>query len=450
MKHTKKIIAAALVLCLGLTGCAGGGEVPVQQVSTLLQGSAAAGTDKFAGIVTSEKAVELKREGEKKIKELYVKEGQSVAEGDKLFSYDADELGLTLDKQKLEVDRLVSTIDDKKKQISSVESDLESAYGDSATQLNIQLRQLQTELTQAEYDKEAKQKEVDYTQKMLDDVDVKSPISGTIRKINETGEGPYMTIQQSGAYEVKGTLNELSLGAGIMEGVGVTVISRLDPTKTWNGTISRVDYNSAESGSQNEQSGNVMYAGGNFGGNGGMSSSTSYPFYITLDSTEGLLLGQHVYIQISSGGGDVAGMGPAIPESFVMELRYDEKNACNVGQVWLANKQGKLEKTEIIMGDFDPSIGAYPVVSGLTGEDYVADPSNPDCAEGAKVDYRSESDFVGNNAVTEPVMDDMQNSDDMPSDMPDDAMPEQMPTEDTAVVQTQGADAPDNEVEQGG
>ena len=42
------------------------------------------------------------------------------------------------------------------------------------------------------------------------------------------------------------------------------------------------------------------------GGGDAMSTSTSYPFYITLDSTEGLLLGQHVYIQISAAavGGD--------------------------------------------------------------------------------------------------------------------------------------------------
>lgn len=450
MKHTKKLIAAAMAACLTLAGCAGGGEVPVQQVSTLFQASANSSTDRFAGLVVSENAVEIKREGEKSVKELYVAQGDQVAEGDKLFCYDTDELSLTLDKQKLEMDRLDGTIEDKKKQISSVESDLEYASGDSATQLNIQLRQLQTELTQAEYDKAAKQKEVDYTQKMLDDVDVKSPISGTIRKINETGEGPYITIQQSDAYEVKGMLNELSLGAGIMEGVGVTVISRTDPTKTWNGTVSRVDYGSAQNGSSNEQTGgNVGFVGGGFGVETPMTSSTSYPFYITLDSTDGLLLGQHVHIQVS-GGGEFAGNVLAIPDYYVMNLRYDEQNACNVGEVWAANKDGKLTKVEVVLAEFDPSISAYPIVSGLTESDYIADPTNADCKDGAKVSYRNESDFTGSSQATEPegdepVMDDM-----LPEESAAvDPVPEEIPVEDTAGAEAAG-DAPVVETEQEG
>ena len=191
-------------------------------------------------MVVSENAVEIKKENEKTVREIYVAEGDQVSEGDKLFSYDADELSLTLDKQKLEVDRLNATIDEKKEQISSVESDMESASGNDYTQLNIQLRQLQTELTQAEYDKAAKQKDVDHTQKMMKDVDVKSPISGAVRKINEQGEGAFMVIQQAGAYEVKGMLNEMSLGAGIMEGTPVVIQSRTDDSKTWNGTVRKV------------------------------------------------------------------------------------------------------------------------------------------------------------------------------------------------------------------
>ncbi len=404
MKHTKKMLAAALAVCLTMAGCGSKGEVPVQQVGALLQMSAGTAAEKFDGVVVSENAVEIKREGEKKIKELYVAEGDAVKEGEKLFCYDSDELSLSLDKLKLELDRLGATIDEKKKQIASVESDLQYAAGSEATQLNIQLRQLQTELTQADYDKEAKQKEVDYTQKMLDDVDVKSPITGTVRKINETGDGPYMTIQQSDAYEVKGMLNELSLGAGIMEGVPVTIVSRMDPTKTWTGTVSRVDYNSAQNGSQNSE--NVHYMGSSFGSENPMTSSTSYPFYIKLDSTDGLLLGQHVYIQ-ASGSGAVGAGQLEIPDSFLMNLHYNDKDGCNVAEVWAADSNGKLQLVEVVLAEYDPAMGAYPVIKGVTETDYIADPSNPDCKEGAKADHRSESDFAGNSQTDEPEMDQM-------------------------------------------
>lgn len=397
MKPNMKLLASALAVCLMLAGCGGSTEIPVQQVSALSQGNTDTVTDRFAGVVVSENAVEIKKENEKTVKELYVQEGDQVSEGDKLFSYDADELTLTLDKQKLEVDRLVATIDEKKEQIESVKSDLESASGSEETQLNIQLRQIQTELTQAEYDKAAKQKDVDHTQKMLEDVEVKSPISGTIRQINEQGEGAFITIQQSGAYEVKGTLNEMSLNAGIMEGVPVTILSRTDAAKKWNGTVRTVDYNAVQS-DQDNQSG--YYMGGMMSDADGMTNSSSYPFYIELESSEGLLLGQHVYIQIGQSASASGSL--SLPENYVMEVRYDEQNACNVAQVWLATQQGKLKKTEVILGEYDPAAGAYPILEGLTESDFIADPANPGCADGAQVSFREVADFTGNEIPTEP------------------------------------------------
>ena len=417
MKPNMKLLASALAVCLALAGCGDSTEVPVQQVSALSQGNSATVTDRFAGMVVSENAVEIKKEGEKTVKEVFVEEGDQVSEGDKLFSYDADELSLTLDKQKLEVDRLNATIDEKKEQIASVESDLESASGNEETQLNIQLRQLQTELTQAEYDKAAKQKDVDHTQKMLENVEVKSPISGTIGKINEQGEGAFMSIQQSDAYEVKGMLNELSLGAGIMEGVPVTVLSRTDSTKTWNGTVRKVDYNAVQD-NQNQSGGGIMIGGmgGMMSESGGMTTSSSYPFYIELESSEGLLLGQHVYIQIGQSGSQSGGL--LLPENFATEVRYDEKNACNVAQVWVATQQGKLKKTEVTLGEYDPAAGAYPILSGLTESDFIADPANPGCADGAKVSYRSPSDYPGNDAPTEPAGQDDPNAEPVPEGEP--------------------------------
>ena len=401
MKPNVKLLASALAVCLMLSACGGSEGVPVQQVGALFQSSTATASDRFAGVVVSENAVEIKKENEKTVREIYVAEGDQVSEGDKLFSYDADELSLTLDKQKLEVDRLNATIDEKKEQISSVESDMESASGNDYTQLNIQLRQLQTELTQAEYDKAAKQKDVDHTQKMMKDVDVKSPISGAVRKINEQGEGAFMVIQQAGAYEVKGMLNEMSLGAGIMEGTPVVIQSRTDDSKTWNGTVRKVDYNAAQSAGDSNSGGSSAVIGGMGMDSSGMSTSTSYPFYVELESTDGLLLGQHVYIRVGAQGAQTAGL--ALPESFVMELRYDEQNAYNVAQVWAATQQGKLKKTEVILGEYDPAAGVYPIISGLTEQDYIADPANPNCADGAAVSHRDPADFPGDPVPSQPA-----------------------------------------------
>ena len=244
MRGKLKLAALAAAACMALTACSEAQDsVPVEAVYLLSQSAASA--ESFAGVVISENAVEIKREGDKSIKELYVTEGEQVTEGQVLFSYDSDELSLTLDKQELELERLEAKIKDTEAQISEVQKELNSASGDTRTQLNIQLRQLQTELTQATYDKSTQQTEIDYTKKMLENVDVVSPIDGTIRKITDDGSAAYITIQQAGAYQVKGLLNEMSMSAGIMEGTAVKIISRLDQTQTWNGYVTLVDYENA-------------------------------------------------------------------------------------------------------------------------------------------------------------------------------------------------------------
>ncbi|MBP5266807.1 MAG: hypothetical protein J6Z06_08325, partial [Lachnospiraceae bacterium] len=75
----------------------------------------------------------------------------------------------------------------------------------------------------------------------------------------------------------------------LSEGMSVTVHSRVDQSKTWEGTISKIDTESVNKDTNN----NDMYYGGGSGGE----SSTKYTFYVNLGSVDGLLLGQHVYIE---------------------------------------------------------------------------------------------------------------------------------------------------------
>lgn len=381
MINKLRILALAVSASAVLSACSQSqSAVPVEPVYLLSQ--AAVSTDRFAGIVVSENAEEISREADKTIKELYVSEGEQVAEGQMLFSYDTEELQLTLDKQELELERLEAQIKSTQSQIAEVQQELKSATGDTVTQLNIQLRQLQTELTQATYDKSTQETEIDYTKKMLENVDVLSPIDGTIRKIDENNSTAYITIQQVGAYLVKGLLNEMNMSAGIMAGVQVKIISRLDENQTWNGTVVLVDYENAEQNS---------YDSMNYGSSSDMTSSSSYPFYIDLESTDGLLLGQHVFIQLAVEEPDPSKVW--VPESYLMELGYDELTGNMTGYVWAVNGQDKLEKRAVTLGEYDMSTGSYEILSGLSQTDYAADPANTACAEGAAVSKRSEADF---------------------------------------------------------
>jgi len=280
------------------------------------------------------------------------------------------------------MERLDAQIANTEASIKDVQKELAYAGGDTRTQLNIQLRSLQTELTQATYDKASLQTEIDYTKGLLENVDVLSPITGTIRKINEDGNGAYITIQQAGAYRVKGLLNEMNMSAGIMEGVGVKIISRLDENQVWYGTVSKVDYENAEQNSMDS-----MY----YGYSSEMTSSSSYPFYIDLESTEGLLLGQHVFVQIAT-----EPMDPDlvwVPEGYLFDMAFDEISFETTASVWAVSANDTLEERTVSLGMYDMATGSYEILSGLTNRDYIADPADSGCVQGAKVIRRSAEDF---------------------------------------------------------
>ena len=387
MNMKKNLIALGAAMLLGLTGCAEPSQVNVEQAGMLT--IAATSSDKFAGVVVSENAVEITRDTTKEIEKLHVAVGDTVRVNEKLFEYDTDTLSLTIDKQELEMDKLEQQIKDLKTQVTNLEKQIKSEKDKTVkATLELSLRSVKADLTQAEYDKSTLQAEITYNKNMLTNAVVRSPIKGTIRAINENGS-PYITIQQAGAYQVKGILNELSLGAGIMEGANVTILSRIDESQYWTGVVSLVDYNST---STNEY--DSMYGSTDL-----MSTSTNYPFYVTLTSTDGLLLGQHVYIQLAAATDTDDTL--RIPEGYVMDIATDEVTFATTGTVWGVDMETRtLTKVTVTLGEYDPTYGTYTIIDGITAESYLADPADPACEEGAAVHLRSELEYMGQ---TEPV-----------------------------------------------
>ena len=397
MKMRKTVIALGAAALLALTGCGAKTQVNVEQASMLT--TAVTSSDKFAGMVVSENVVEIERDTEQKLDELYVAVGDTVRVNEKLFEYDTDTLSLTIDKQQLEIDKLTQQIKDLTTQKTNLEKQIKEEKAKKKNKqnaellatLDLNLRSVTADLTDQNYKKNSLQAEINYNKDMLKNAAVRSPIKGVVRSINESGS-PYITIQQDGAFQVKGTLNELSLNAGIMEGVGVTILSRTDPTAYWTGTVTMVDYNTTEEGENDN-----MYSGYV----DPMASSTSYPFYITLDSTDGLLLGQHVYIQISA-----AGIGDEllrIPEDYILDVATDEDTWLTTGSVWGVNMETMtLTKISVTLGEYDPTYGTYVILDGITPESFLADPADDGVKEGAAVHLRSELEYAGQTEPTVP------------------------------------------------
>ena len=366
----KKWMVFLLSLCLLLSGCGGsGGAVYVQSVEALSNMGGIAPGDHFLGLVVSQHVSEIKKDNDKAVKELLVKEGDNVKKDQELFRYDTDELQLNYDKKCLELDQLKASIESYKSQIRQLENERAGVTGSEKLRYTLEIQSTQLDQKEAELKIAGKEKEVARAKELLENSTVVSPVDGRVQDVNESGTNnqgepaAYITIQQIGSYRVKGVLGELQRG-GIQEGDRVTMVSRTDETKTWSGTVALVDYENPSQGSDMDR-----YYGMS---TDEMTASSKYPFYVDLDSTEGLMLGQHLYIRLETAEGQSAGI--PISSAFVC---YAEDGSAFV---WAENR-GKLEKRPVTLGEYNPMTDTQEIISGITMEDHLAFPEEG-CQEG--------------------------------------------------------------------
>ena len=365
----KKRMIVLLLICLMLSGCGSSGSVYVQSVEVLSNVGGIAPGDHFLGLVVSEHVTEIKKDSDKAVKELMVKEGDDVKKDQELFSYDTDELQLNYDKKCLELDQLKASIESYKAQIKQLESERAGMVGSEKMKYTLEIQSTQVDMKEAELKIKTKEKEVEQAATLLENSTVVSPVDGRIQNINESGTNNQgepaanITIQEVGSYRVKGVLGELQRG-GIQEGDRVTMASRINESETWSGTVALVDYENPTQGSDMDR-----YYGM---ATDEMTASSKYPFYVDLDSTEGLMLGQHLYIQLETEEGQPAGI--PIGSAFVC---YAEDGSAFV---W-AEAKGKLEKGPVTLGEYNSMTDAQEILSGITMEDYLAYPEEA-CQEG--------------------------------------------------------------------
>ena len=389
----KRKLAGLLVcaLCLTLSACGSDGTaVYVQSVERLAAMGGIAPGNRFLGMVVSEHTAEINRDADKTIAELLVKEGDDVTEGQALFSYDTEELQLNLDKKNLELQQLKSSIETYKQKIATLERERDTVSGTARLQYTVEIQSAQVDQKEAELKLKTKEDEVKKAQELLDNSTVVSPITGRVQKINEsdtTGSdgkpAAYIVIQQSGSYRVKGVLGELQRGS-LKEGDRVKLVPRTDDNTVWTGSVTLVDYENPSQGSETDR-----YMGM---ASDEMSTASKYPFYVALDSTDGLMLGQHLYIELDTGN-DAPGVG--ISGAF---LCYNEDGSA---YVW-AEKGGKLEKRAVTLGDYDPMTDVQKITEGLSLEDYIAYPDPELCQPGAPTTH--DQPVVETEPVMEPVV----------------------------------------------
>ena len=394
----KVFVIGGLIILAGAAGAGGwyyykenyadlsaaSGEVAyVTKISTLL-GEDSGVLNRFAGVVEPQETVKVNIESGRTVTEVKVKTGDEVKKGQLLFEYDLSSIQDSLKEAQLALDRLKNEALSLNEQITTLEKEKKKANKSSQLSYTIEIETNKMNLKKNEYDQVSKQAEIDKLQAATTNTEVRSEIDGVIQKIDtsklgsddgdtlddsmssdygssDSSDNAFITILSTGSYRIKGQVNEQNRNT-VVPGSAVLVRSRVDENQIWHGTMGAVD----EQNSSNSNSSNSYW--GMSSGDDTTSSST-YPFYVTLDSSEGLMLGQHVYIEMDEGQEEQK-TGIWLGEYYIVDADTDSP------YVWAVDSRGNLEKRSVILGQYDENLSEYEIADGLTEDDSIAFPSD--------------------------------------------------------------------------
>lgn len=395
--------------------------VYVQPVSLFT--GASLSTERFSGIVETQKTDKTEFDSDGKLDQLFVEVGDIVKEGDDLFSYDTESIRLQIEQDRLEIDKLNMDIAASNEELNALNASLDKASSEDKPEYLASIKQLQADIAQSQYDIKSKESEINRMQAAINESVVKARMGGIVEKIADaqdiidgksytedgSADNTFIVIRAEGDYRVKGKADEQSIPR-LSQGMEVTVRSRIDD-KIWGGTISVIDTQSAESSDESDY----------FGGDS--ESASKYAFYVELDSTEGILLGQHVIIEPGSINDNKKKTGIWLSSGFITQ---DGGNLF----IWAAKDENSLlEKRSVTTGDYDENTDSYQITSGLSETDLIAWP-DISCKEGAPVttEYtvNEEDTETEDYAETDTDMDDFY----MDDSYTDDSYTDEMYTED--------------------
>lgn len=399
----KAAFLLALVMLLGLLpGCGQAeGEASVQSVSMICGLGSVGLADRFGGIVSPLGETKIKKDDSLTVDTIKVKVGDPVAVGDVLFTYDLSELQRNLEQAQLELEQQQNKLENKESEKKDLEEQRDQTGDDAARrEYTLQIREANLDILTYKANISSKKKDIEKVQNNLKNASVKSEVAGEVQAINENGGNdnngkplPFMTIVETGGFRVKGYVNENN-AAALREGTEVIIRSRVSD-QTWKGSVDTVDWNNpVQQQSYYDSDTNL---------------SSKYPFYVTLDESDGLLLGQHVYIEPDYGQGAEQQDASAInlPSYFISDP--DGKP-----WVWAQSSKGKLEKRDLKLGEYNADTDTYPVLEGLTAEDYIAYPDESLKAGMACVTYDDATFDPGTNGGVDGGM--IDGSADIPTD----------------------------------
>lgn len=390
-KKKLAILGGAVVLAIGGIGwfmfsnlkSDDAGKAYVESVKEITGlGSSNGINNRYTGVVEPQDSWKISLQSELSVSKCFVEVGDEVKKGDKLFTYNTEELKLSKEKKELEVETLDNENTQLNKDIKTYQADLKSASASEKIELQTEILTAQTTIKKNEYSIKAGKKEIQKLKAKIKDATVTSKMDGVVKSINQSlGEGgsddsevddpamtgtgtddgsTYMTILAVGDYRVKGTVSETNVWS-LSEGDPVIVRSRVDDT-TWKGTINKINTDATADNGDAAAAEETDFEYTDEGGSG--ENASTYNFYVELDSDDGLMMGQHVFLE-QDNGQDEEREGLWLPSAYIHADGEDY-------YVWTANGRDRLTLKKITVGEYNEDLDEYEVLKGVELSDYIA------------------------------------------------------------------------------
>ena len=320
------------------------------------------GQNVYAGIVVTQGEVTVNNDEGNRISDYYVKEGDTVTVGTPLFKYDVNALQDSLTSKEIARDRAKIALESAQKTRDDAQKALNEADSGARAAAELTLRDSELALEEARLTFEKAEKAVTEASDKINNATVLSEIDGTVSKVTKADYGnqsstdsesspmggAVITIEKSGNLQVKLSLGELDFNS-IEDGMEVTVQSRTDESKTWTGTIRKAVLTENTDSKESTESQQTNLA------------------YVTLDTSDGMVSGQHVKVTRKT------------DEKEDKRIFIDPSYIVDAGKsspyVWADDGTGLLEKRKVELGEKD-SEGKYEILSGLGLTDAIVLPSD--------------------------------------------------------------------------
>ena len=357
------IAAAFLIFRHAGAGSADGGTAYVETVANLTGQNASLGMiNRFAGVVEPQGTWSVNKNADAEVEEIYVSEGDEVEEGQALFIYSTTKYEEDLQQARIDLERLHNEYESTVETIAQLEKEKKNASSSEQADYTVQIKEQNLTLKDKDLDIQMKEAEIEKLENNIENAEVKSGIAGVVKSINEggsstsgSGDNSFITVMKVGTYRVKGTVNEQNIGELYVD-APVIVHSRVNDS-VWKGKITKID---TENALTNDNAG---YGMGNT-----ESKSSKYPFYVDLESSEGLIMGQHVYMEPDlEQGEENTGEGIWLASYMVDQTDPDHPF------VW-KDVRGRLQKQEVTISEVREELEKVKISDGLTAEDSICIP----------------------------------------------------------------------------